>query len=203
MQALVATDVAARGIHVDGVASVVHFDPPEDHKAYIHRSGRTARAGETGTVVSLVLPEHTKAVEQIQRDLDIDQPITKPDPLALRNGHPTPALAEDAPQPTRKPKSNSRPKSPAKNRAQKPGDAPKGRAQKPSNAPKGRAQKSRNAPKGRAQKPSNGPKGGARKPSNSKGRKKPKNRAPAGTNSSGRPNRKARRAHLQPGASRT
>ena len=52
-QALVATDVAARGIHVDGVASVVHFDPPEDEKAYLHRSGRTARAGATGLVVSL------------------------------------------------------------------------------------------------------------------------------------------------------
>ena len=54
VHALVATDVAARGIHVDGVASVVHYDPPEDHKAYIHRSGRTARAGEGGVVISLV-----------------------------------------------------------------------------------------------------------------------------------------------------
>ena len=48
--ALIATDVAARGIHVDDVTSVVHFDPPEDHKAYIHRSGRTARAGQGGVV---------------------------------------------------------------------------------------------------------------------------------------------------------
>ena len=48
-QALVATDVAARGIHVDGVASVIHFDPPEDHKAYVHRSGRTARGGQGGS----------------------------------------------------------------------------------------------------------------------------------------------------------
>ena len=45
---LVATDVAARGIHVDDVDVVVHYDPPEDHKAYLHRSGRTARAGESG-----------------------------------------------------------------------------------------------------------------------------------------------------------
>ncbi len=52
---LVATDVAARGIHVDDVDIVVHYDPPEDHKAYLHRSGRTARAGESGVVVTLVL----------------------------------------------------------------------------------------------------------------------------------------------------
>ncbi|MBA2437832.1 MAG: DEAD/DEAH box helicase, partial [Acidimicrobiia bacterium] len=52
---LVATDVAARGLDIDGVDVVVHFDPPEDHKAYLHRSGRTARAGETGVAVSLLL----------------------------------------------------------------------------------------------------------------------------------------------------
>ena len=54
---LVATDVAARGIHVDGIDLVVHFDPPADPKDYLHRSGRTARAGAAGTVVTLVLPE--------------------------------------------------------------------------------------------------------------------------------------------------
>ena len=53
---LVATDVAARGIHVDDIGLVVHFDPPSDHKDYLHRSGRTARAGATGTVVALVEP---------------------------------------------------------------------------------------------------------------------------------------------------
>jgi len=53
---LVATDVAARGIHVDGVSLVVHIDPPKDAKDYLHRAGRTARAGESGTVVTLVLP---------------------------------------------------------------------------------------------------------------------------------------------------
>jgi superfamily II DNA/RNA helicase len=51
---LVATDVAARGIHVDNVDLVVHFDPPNDHKDYLHRSGRTARAGATGMVIALV-----------------------------------------------------------------------------------------------------------------------------------------------------
>src|SRR5262245_20231006 len=54
---LVATDVAARGIHVDGVSLVVHVDPPRDAKDYLHRAGRTARAGEAGTVVTLVLPQ--------------------------------------------------------------------------------------------------------------------------------------------------
>ncbi len=54
VEALVATDVAARGIHVQGVACVLHFDPPIDHKTYVHRSGRTARAGAQGVVVSFV-----------------------------------------------------------------------------------------------------------------------------------------------------
>ena len=57
---LVATDVAARGIHVDDVDLVVHYDPPADHKDYLHRSGRTARAGARGTVLSLLLPEQVR-----------------------------------------------------------------------------------------------------------------------------------------------
>ena len=57
---LVATDVAARGIHVDDVDLVVHYDPPADHKDYLHRSGRTARAGAPGTVLSLLLPEQVR-----------------------------------------------------------------------------------------------------------------------------------------------
>ena len=59
---LVATDVAARGIHVDDIGLVVHFDPPNDHKDYLHRSGRTARAGATGTVVALVEPTQVREV---------------------------------------------------------------------------------------------------------------------------------------------
>ena len=58
---LVATNVAARGIHVDGVTLVVHVDPPNDSKDYLHRAGRTARAGESGTVVTLVLPRQRRA----------------------------------------------------------------------------------------------------------------------------------------------
>ncbi len=67
--ALVATDVAARGIHVDGVSCVVHFDPPGEAKDYVHRSGRTARAGASGLVVSLVPSELRSDVKKLQREL--------------------------------------------------------------------------------------------------------------------------------------
>jgi superfamily II DNA/RNA helicase len=70
-QALIATDVAARGIHVDDVASVLHFDPPEDAKAYLHRSGRTARAGATGAVYSFVDGSQVRDANRIIRDLDL------------------------------------------------------------------------------------------------------------------------------------
>ena len=85
-QALVATDVAARGIHVDDVASVIHFDPPADPKAYLHRSGRTARAGATGTVVSLVTGQQRRAVRRLQRDLDLDGSIEAPRLDAIDTG---------------------------------------------------------------------------------------------------------------------
>jgi superfamily II DNA/RNA helicase len=76
-QVLVATDVAARGIHVDAIDIVVHYDPPEDHKAYLHRSGRTARAGEAGVVVTLVLWDQTLHVERLQKRLGVRQPIVE------------------------------------------------------------------------------------------------------------------------------
>lgn len=69
---LVATDVAARGVHVDDVELVVHVDPPAEHKAYLHRSGRTARAGSTGDVVTLVLPDQRKDLAAIMRKAAID-----------------------------------------------------------------------------------------------------------------------------------
>ncbi len=71
VEALVATDVAARGIHVTDVACVIHFDPPADEKDYVHRSGRTGRAGASGTVVSLVGGEHRKTVSRMQRKLGL------------------------------------------------------------------------------------------------------------------------------------
>ncbi len=72
---LVATDVAARGLHIDDVEVVVHYDPPEDHKAYLHRSGRTARAGESGLVVTLVLYNEELAVKRLQTRIGVKQPI--------------------------------------------------------------------------------------------------------------------------------
>ena len=78
VDALIATDVAARGIHVDEVATVVHFDPPNGHKDYLHRSGRTARAGASGTVVSLVLDRERRAVNRVKKALDIDEPTVEP-----------------------------------------------------------------------------------------------------------------------------
>ena len=78
VEALIATDVAARGIHVDDVSTVVHFDPPNDEKDYVHRSGRTARAGASGTVVSLVLGGEKRAVKRMQHRLDLDATIERP-----------------------------------------------------------------------------------------------------------------------------
>jgi superfamily II DNA/RNA helicase len=90
VHALVASDVAARGIHVDDVASVIHFDVPEDAKAYVHRSGRTARAGQGGVVVTLVQPEQVRDVRQIQRRIGLSEAITAPDVGALRSLTPAP-----------------------------------------------------------------------------------------------------------------
>jgi superfamily II DNA/RNA helicase len=69
---LVATDIAARGVHVDEVELVVHVDPPMEHKAYLHRSGRTARAGNTGDVVTVVLPEQRRDTQALMRKAGIN-----------------------------------------------------------------------------------------------------------------------------------
>ena len=81
---LVATDIAARGIHVDDVSLVVHADPPAEHKAYLHRSGRTARAGAAGTVITLMTPEQERDVRDLTRAAGIKPTITRVDAL----GHP-------------------------------------------------------------------------------------------------------------------
>jgi superfamily II DNA/RNA helicase len=72
---LVATDVAARGLDIEDVDVVVHYDPPEDHKAYLHRSGRTARAGGRGVVATLVLWDQILDVERIQKRLGLVAPM--------------------------------------------------------------------------------------------------------------------------------
>ncbi|WP_244930561.1 DEAD/DEAH box helicase [Nocardioides sp. W7] len=88
---LVATDIAARGIHVDDVALVVHADPPAEHKAYLHRSGRTARAGAAGTVITLMTEDQVRDVRDLTRAAGIKPTITKVD------GPRHPMLAQLAP----------------------------------------------------------------------------------------------------------
>jgi superfamily II DNA/RNA helicase len=96
---LVATDVAARGIHVDDVDVVVHYDPPEEHKSYVHRSGRTARAGNEGMVVTFVLWDQELEVERLQRRLGMREPI-----IEVFSNDPRLAnlVALDSPAPRRK-----------------------------------------------------------------------------------------------------
>jgi len=86
----VATDIAARGIHVDDIALVIHADPPVEHKAYLHRSGRTARAGAEGTVVTLMTDAQVTDVRDLARRAGIKPTVTR-----LSSGHPL--LAEIAP----------------------------------------------------------------------------------------------------------
>jgi superfamily II DNA/RNA helicase len=88
---LVATDIAARGIHVDDVSLVVHADPPVEHKAYLHRSGRTARAGNEGTVITLMTDEQQRDVRDLTRQAGIKPTTTKV------HGPDHPVLAQLAP----------------------------------------------------------------------------------------------------------
>ena len=76
---LVATDVAARGLDVEGVNAVIHFDPPENGKAYKHRSGRTARGGSEGIIIALVQKPQKKMYNRLQREVGIDCQFTPPD----------------------------------------------------------------------------------------------------------------------------
>ncbi len=92
VRSLIATDVAARGVHVDGVAGVVHFDPPHDAATYVHRSGRTARAGATGVVVSLVEGSASQSTLRLQREIGIDAEISRVD-LGALNDTPVPRPA--------------------------------------------------------------------------------------------------------------
>jgi superfamily II DNA/RNA helicase len=121
---LVATDVAARGIHVDGVELVVHFDPPNDHKDYLHRSGRTARAGSTGLVVTLALREQVREIQRLHAAAGVEpashhvtagHPVVReiattgtpvPPPPPARETRPRPA---DAPQRRRRGPGRGRP----------------------------------------------------------------------------------------------
>ncbi|MBM3681271.1 MAG: DEAD/DEAH box helicase [Actinobacteria bacterium] len=115
---LVATDVAARGIHVDQVACVVHFDPPADPADWVHRSGRTGRAGEPGIVVGFVPKQDEHAVRKLLGKVGVDAQITAPDldllgavrPVRVDAGRP-PAepAAEPVPAEASKPRRDQRP----------------------------------------------------------------------------------------------
>ncbi len=113
VRALVATDVVARGIHVEDVRAIIHFDLPADHKAYLHRSGRTARAGKGGIVISLVPPDQVKELRHMTRRLGLRQPITNVDLTAI----PTPGPKTRRPGPSRMGAgSNGRPMNPRRPR---------------------------------------------------------------------------------------
>ena len=92
VRVLVATDIAARGIHVDDIALVVHVDPPTEHKAYLHRSGRTARAGSAGDVVTVMTPDQASDVRALARQAGIRPTVSSVRPgddriLALTGPH--------------------------------------------------------------------------------------------------------------------
>ena len=120
VRVLVATDIAARGIHVDDVALVVHVDPPTEHKAYLHRSGRTARAGAGGTVVTVSTPDQAAEVRLLTKQAGIS-PTTR----SVRPGaaeivdltgptapYVTPAPVVEQPQQPRQPRGNGRSSAP-------------------------------------------------------------------------------------------
>ena len=135
---LVATDIAARGIHVDDVSLVIHADPPEEHKAYLHRSGRTARAGASGTVVTLMTDKQRRSVRALAKQAGISPTTTRVEP-----DHPF--LAELAPgervfvetaainmHPV-----EDRPKGPRKSSGKRRFDGPRhGSGNRPSNGPR-------------------------------------------------------------------
>ena len=130
IRALVCTDVAARGIHVDDVACVIQYDPPEDAKTYIHRAGRTARAGATGIVVNYVLPDQRKTWRHLRRDLDVHaEPVAAGEATVREIREPRIERAEDrrsGPRPTGR--SGARTGAPRRARDDR---APRGRDDRP------------------------------------------------------------------------
>ena len=202
VHALVATDVAARGIHVDGVASVIHYDPPEDHKTYVHRSGRTARAGADGLVVSLVQREDEKELRKMQRTIGLDEGFTAPVTGQLHTHVPTGALAGErelvaaaAPTGASQARTGDRPRGDRQRSARQTDDRQRGDRQPGSRQPGDRQ------PGGRQQRRRNGNGGngsGRASDGNGNGRAA-QGGAQRGTDGGARSNRSARRAHLQPG----
>jgi len=196
-QTLVATDVAARGIHVDGVELVVHYDLPEDHKAYIHRSGRTARAGNEGIVFSIIQPEQKRTAEKMQARLGISKAIQRVEPERLselspgvsRKSRTEKQLGQDSREKS-KPEEKATYGKPSKKHN---GQKSKSRSKASHHKPKGKNSSNKNKKKTNNK---HVKKHASQKPKSNQN--KNQNRKKSSPKSSGRPNRKARRAHLQP-----
>ena len=183
VQALVATDVAARGIHVDGVELVVHFDLPEDHKAYIHRSGRTARAGNKGIVFSIIQPDQKRTAKKMQARLGITESIRRSQPEELTKLSPSSSTRnhQGSGQKGKSPNGSGQ----NKRATQKKSSNSYGnqRSKKRSQTTKQKAKGKNSSHKKRNSNNKHQPSGNKRKPE---------------AKHNGKPNRKARRAHLQP-----
>ncbi|TAL40975.1 MAG: DEAD/DEAH box helicase [Salinibacterium sp.] len=191
---LVATDVAARGVHVDDVELVVHVDPPAEHKAYLHRSGRTARAGSEGDVVTVVLPAQRKDTAALLRKAEI---TVSPQSVTASSGAVTTLVgdvaayvkpAPRAAQPARGQSQGRRSQgaNAQRKRANREG-APRDRSGRPSAAP-ARATASAAAPRVRSEQP------GAEAPSRPRGGKgrAQSNAGPVRVGQVVRPNRRSR-----------
>ena len=170
-RALCATDVAARGIHIDDVACVVHFDPPGTDKDYIHRSGRTGRAGADGVVVSMVIKEQQRAVEVLQRELGLELGFDEIEDATALGG----SRSKAAPKVKSAPKSGDSPSPDSESDAEEPAPAAPRTQDKPRDK-----RRQRDADSGK-----------------DKGKRKPK--APAVTKSFTKSERKARAADAQAG----
>tara|TARA_A100001037_G_scaffold60667_1_gene52799 strand:+ start:179 stop:1603 length:1425 start_codon:yes stop_codon:yes gene_type:complete len=183
VQALVATDVAARGIHVDGVELVVHFDLPEDHKAYIHRSGRTARAGNKGIVFSIIQPDQKRTAKKMQARLGITESIRRSQPEELTKLSPSSSTRNHQ-------GSGQKGKSPSGSGQNKRATQKKSSNSYGNQRSKKRSQTTKQKAKG---------KNSSHKKRNSNNKHQPSgNKRKPEAKHNGKPNRKARRAHLQP-----
>ena len=124
IRTLVATNVAARGIHVDGISLVVHFDAPTDPKDYLHRAGRTARAGESGTVVTMTAPRQQRTVKHLTDRCGVQPVVTRIRPtsneLVTITGAQEPSGHPWTPAPTKQPRSGGKPRH---HRGSRPGHA--------------------------------------------------------------------------------
>ena len=214
VHALVATDVAARGIHVDGVALVVHYDPPEDFKTYVHRSGRTARAGEGGVVVSLIQSDQKKDMRKMQRQIDLDEPLIDPDVDEIRELSPAQArtLAPSRPGQDQPKQGGGGNRNRSRN-GQSKGKGNGGNNRNRNRNGGGNAKGSGNGGQGKQKSEGrgdgeNGQRGNGQKPSSNKGGNgnggggNRRRRGGGGNSASSTTNRKARRAHMQQQSSR-